>query len=246
MARRKDSTAAISRKRKILKDLLELTDNKCLLSLKPESSSDKMTFHHITKEFDGGDISYINGAPLLHSNHNFLNVIEVYDNNLYCELNYAFDCMKETLEMGYVLSELFPEVSKDENSEQFIYDTSLDEQEIENIVPVEDLTAEQLIELKKAVLIYANEVIPAFQTLKEKYNRAGVYPNERGRKKSKKKTKKSKKKNILTYAYEILSAFQSSKEESNRIDVYPNEREVTKTNPARRKQKTKKKFGFKK
>lgn len=153
-----------------LEEVLLLTRGKCLLSFEPEKSNNRMTYHHIVKKSNGGEKSFHNGAPLLKSNHEFLNKIEVFDIGLYYEINYGFDNIKQALEMYDVLRSLFPENAvQDIDFELEASDLSLEDENIDEEVIVEDMSLDQLREVRKAILLYQKEVVPAFQSLKNAY-----------------------------------------------------------------------------
>lgn len=153
-----------SKKMKVLNELLLLTKEKCLLSLEEKNKNDSMSYHHLHKRQKGGPKTFDNGAPLLRSCHDFLNIIEEKDNSLYEEINCALDCMKEAILMNDVLCKLYSEDYRMTKTDHLLDEdlnnlNDVDFEEIDETIGVKFLSIEQLIEVKKALKIYEEEVI---------------------------------------------------------------------------------------
>jgi len=56
----------------------------------PITNSNKLTFHHIVKEKDGGEVTMSNGALLTKSSHRLLHMLESRDKDLYEEWQWLF------------------------------------------------------------------------------------------------------------------------------------------------------------
>lgn len=164
-------------KLKPLEELLLLTKGKCLLSFEEDWEFDKMSYHHLKKRAIGGPRSFDNGAPLLRSNHDFLNIIEMKDRNLYCELNCAMDAIKEALSMEELLRNIYTEKSIANDYSPILLEdlSSVDIDEIDETMEVDYYSKEQLIEIRKAIKIYKEEVVPAFMEAKQMYADGELY-----------------------------------------------------------------------
>ncbi len=160
-----------------IEELLFLTKGKCLLSLEEETKFDRMSYHHLEKRCFGGPKTYDNGVPLLRSMHDFLNIIEDNDRNLYCELNCALDAIKEALKMDEMLREIYTEESIINDTDPILLEdlSSVDFDEIDETMEVDYYSKEQLIEIRKAIKIYKEEVVPAFMEAKQMYADGELY-----------------------------------------------------------------------
>lgn len=62
------------------------------------SKNNPYTYHHLIKKCDGGNVNVKNGAILTNDAHEYLNVIEAYDIELY---EYINNVLKQINEQGF-------------------------------------------------------------------------------------------------------------------------------------------------
>lgn len=162
-------------------ELLFLTKGKCLMSFLEETNRDldPMTYHHMIEERRGGPKTYFNGAPLLYDYHGFLNAVYDNDIDLYEKLNYSFDYIKEVFELDEAFKETFTEEEIKEGLDTYDdMDTELDYYDIDETFELNQSSLQQAVGVRRALIIYKEEVIPQINALKEKYEQEGLYINK--------------------------------------------------------------------
>ena len=162
-------------------ELLFLTKGKCLMSFLEETNreQDPMTYHHLTRKTDGGPKTFENGAPLLYSYHGLLNAIHENDRETFEMINYSLDYIKEVIEMDELFKLLY---SNEEIEKHLSYDKEEvleDFFQISEEKTVQNYSLEQAVAIRKALLIYKEEVIPQIELLKEKYEEEGLLKSKR-------------------------------------------------------------------
>ncbi len=168
----------------VKEELLFLTRGKCLMTFKEETEDDPITYHHLFEQRYGGydETTFDNGVPLLKSSHDFLNIICEYDPKLYRHLNCSMDYLKEVMEMDYFFRFFYTEdeinegLKNDSNYNEDVYEAQNKKFHlIDESINVEDLTLNQAVEARKALILYKEEVVPSIIRLKECYDRKEVY-----------------------------------------------------------------------
>ncbi len=179
----------VPNKLRIKDELIFLTRGRCVmsylkgedtigLSKKEMSNKDIITYHHIIKDSSDGEKTYYNGVPILRSYHSFLNTLEEHDPKIYAYLNEAFLYYKEAIDM--------------DNMFEFMYGRNAIKKALKDVEELDDsnikfhlireenlngkfLSIEHAAEVRKALIIYRDEVIPSIKRLKEAYDRCEIY-----------------------------------------------------------------------
>ena len=103
----------------------------------PITSSNKLTYHHIVKEKDGGEVSISNGALLTKSSHRLLHMLESRNMDLYEEWQWLFYAINISgVHPLKPYQEMISELRK--RTKEVIYNEEIDNQE-DKVIYIDDV-----------------------------------------------------------------------------------------------------------